>query len=117
MTQACTFTLIEKVLCLGKGERKRNASHRGMSFFFDVRGDAWQRSISMAPQRLLIGVALMLTSSLPACANVAAYERGKLAHPTMAPGDATSVAREHVYAIQEGAMGGSVGASSGCGCN
>jgi hypothetical protein len=51
------------------------------------------------------------------CANVAAYERGKLAHPTMKPGDASSVAREHVYAIQEGAMGGAVGASSGCGCN
>jgi len=51
------------------------------------------------------------------CAHVAAYERGKLAHPTMAPGDATSVAREHVYAIQEGAMGGTIGAASGCGCN
>lgn len=59
--------------------------------------------------------AMALISS--ACANVAAYERGKLAHPTMAPGDADSVAREHVYAIQEGAMGGAVGASSGCGCN
>ena len=52
-----------------------------------------------------------------ACANVAAYERGKLAHPTMMPSDATSAAREHVYAIQEGALGGSVGVSSGCGCN
>jgi len=51
------------------------------------------------------------------CANVAAYERGKLAHPTMAPSDGTSVAREHVYAIQEGAMGGTIGAASGCGCN
>ncbi|HVU04764.1 MAG TPA: DUF4266 domain-containing protein [Polyangiaceae bacterium] len=51
------------------------------------------------------------------CANVAAYERGKLAHPTMAPGDGTSVAREHVYAVQEGTMGGSMGAASGCGCN
>jgi hypothetical protein len=63
--------------------------------------------------------ALLATFALTAsaCANVAAYERGKLAHPTMAPSDAASAAREHVYAIQEGALGGSVGVSSGCGCN
>ena len=64
-----------------------------------------------------VRVALALSTALPACANVAAYERGKLAHPTMAPSDGTSVAREHVYAIQEGAMGGTIGAASGCGCN
>jgi hypothetical protein len=51
------------------------------------------------------------------CTHVAAYERGKLAHPTMNPADASSSAREHVYAIQEGAMGGSLGVASGCGCN
>ena len=62
-------------------------------------------------------LALALAVGSTACANVAAYERGKLAHPTMAPGDAASPAREHVYAIQEGAMGGSLGVSSGCGCN
>jgi hypothetical protein len=73
--------------------------------------------MAMTPRRSITCVALILASTLPACANVAAYERGKLAHPTMVPSDATSVAREHVYAIQEGAMGGSVGASSGCGCN
>src|ERR1043165_5227565 len=54
---------------------------------------------------------LALTLSSAGCANVAAYERGKLAHPTMSPSDTSSVAREHVYAIQEGAMGGSVGAA------
>jgi hypothetical protein len=62
-------------------------------------------------------LALVLALILPACANVAAYERGKLAHPTMSPADATSVARDHVYAIQEGAVGGTMGAASGCGCN
>lgn len=67
--------------------------------------------------RVRIGVGLVLASTQCGCAHVAAYERGKLAHPTMAPGDADSAAREHVYAIQEGAMGGSVGAASGCGCN
>lgn len=51
------------------------------------------------------------------CGQVAAYERGKLAHPTMSPDDASSVARDHVYAVQEGTMGGTVGAASGCGCN
>jgi len=67
----------------------------------------------LAALALLAGLVFDLTG----CANVAAYERGKLAHPTMKPGDAASVARDHVYAIQEGAMGGAVGASSGCGCN
>lgn len=51
------------------------------------------------------------------CGNVAVYERAKLAHFTMDPSDATSVGQEHVYAIHEGAMGGTVGATSGCGCN
>jgi hypothetical protein len=51
------------------------------------------------------------------CTTVAAYERGRLAHPTMVPSDGSSAAREHVYAIQEGAMGGSLGVASGCGCN
>jgi hypothetical protein len=62
-------------------------------------------------------LALTFAGGLSACANVAAYERGKLAHPTMVPSDAASPAREHVYAIQEGAMGGSLGVASGCGCN
>jgi hypothetical protein len=52
-----------------------------------------------------------------ACSNVAAYQRGNLAHFTMKPSDASSVGRAHVYAIQEGAVGGEVGAASGCGCN
>jgi hypothetical protein len=64
-----------------------------------------------------IVVALALAAASSGCASVAAYERGKLAHPTMSPSDASSVAREHVYSIQEGAMGGSVGVASGCGCN
>jgi len=71
----------------------------------------------MVGTKVRLFVALVLVSASSGCAHVAAYERGKLAHPTMAPGDADSAAREHVYAIQEGAMGGSVGAASGCGCN
>ena len=60
-------------------------------------------------------VLLLLAAS--GCASVAPYERGMLAHPTMEPSDAESVGAEHMYAIHEGAMGGKVGAASGCGCN
>ena len=51
------------------------------------------------------------------CARVRAYERGRLAHPTMAPSYSHSPGRAHAQAIHEGAMGGSSIPSSGCGCN
>jgi hypothetical protein len=51
------------------------------------------------------------------CGSVAVYERGHLAHRTMNPDDAASGAQAHIYAIQEGAVGGTVGVASGCGCN
>lgn len=60
---------------------------------------------------------MVVVFSLCGCAHVPAYDRGKLAHPTMAPDYADSVARAHVQAIGEGAMGGSSGPASGCGCN
>lgn len=79
---------------------------------------ASMRAAHPSSYRLVKKISLLcLFSILPSCANVAAYERGKLAHPTMAPGDGTSVAREHVYAVEEGTMGGTMGAASGCGCN
>lgn len=62
-------------------------------------------------------IAALLALCVSGCGSVAVYERGKLAHFTMNPSDATSVGQEHVYAIHEGAMGGTVGAASGCGCN
>jgi hypothetical protein len=68
---------------------------------------SWFRSAGLALLALLAG----------ACAQVAPYSRGRLAHPTMAPGDADSVGRAHVNAVHEGAVGGTPGASSGCGCN
>lgn len=52
-----------------------------------------------------------------ACASVKPYERGKLAHPTMLLGDMSRAGAAHVYAIQEGAVGGDSGAKGGCGCN
>ena len=61
---------------------------------------------------------ISLTVALGAigCTHVAPYERGKLAHPTMT-GDDTSPAAEHVYAVHEGATGGSSIGGAGCGCN
>lgn len=79
-------------------------------------------SVSTFTSRLTRRSTLALITALMAlcangCGSVAVYERGKLAHFTMNPSDATSVGQEHVYAIHEGAMGGTVGATSGCGCN
>ena len=55
--------------------------------------------------------------SVGACARVAPYERGMLAHPTMSAADLTGVGEEHVHAVHEGAMGGGFSAGGGCGCN
>ena len=75
-------------------------------------------SFDMHPTtRFLLLCCFVLVMLSGGCANVAAYERGRLAHPTMAAEDGASAARDHVYAIQEGASGGTMGASSGCGCN
>lgn len=62
----------------------------------------------------LIALALAVCSG---CGHVAAYQRGRLAHPTMQLGDMSNAAEAHVNAVHEGATGGAVGASSGCGCN
>ena len=51
------------------------------------------------------------------CATVAPYERAKLAHPTMAANDLAGPGEHHLRAVTEGAIGGSTGAGSGCGCN
>ena len=51
------------------------------------------------------------------CATVAPWERGRLAHPTMAATADDGAAADHLHAITEGAVGGRAGAGSGCGCN
>ena len=63
---------------------------------------------------LLVGASSFLTTG---CAQVAPYERAKLAHPTMAANDLAGPGEEHLRAVTEGAIGGSTGAGSGCGCN
>jgi hypothetical protein len=65
----------------------------------------------------VLGCIFVSAAFFTACANVAPYERGRLAHPSMDPSDARSAARAHVRAVQEGASGGEIGTSSGCGCN
>lgn len=64
--------------------------------------------------RALLLSLLVLTS---ACTHVRPWERGKLAHPTMTNMGEASPALEHVYSVQEGAVGGSAEAGGGCGCN
>jgi hypothetical protein len=68
---------------------------------------------------MLAKTALVMMLALPAaaCTHVRPWERGKLAHPTMAGPNLPGVAEEHVYSVQEGATGGGASAESGCGCN
>ncbi len=67
---------------------------------------------------LTMRFALLLAALLlEACAHVAPYERGALAHRTMSTADLVSPSEDHVRAVQEGAIGGGASAGGGCGCN
>jgi hypothetical protein len=68
-------------------------------------------------KRRIFPAVVFFTMLLGGCAEVAPYQRGRLAHPTMNPRDSASLGRDHVHGVQEGAIGGTPGASSGCGCN
>lgn len=61
-------------------------------------------------------LALLALLAAAGCADVAPWQRAKLAHPTMSE-QGQSPAREHMLAVQEGASGGTVSTASGCGCN
>jgi hypothetical protein len=63
---------------------------------------------------VLMGLGLAFSTG---CTTVAPYERAKLAHPTMAANELAGPGEEHLRAVTEGAIGGSAGAGSGCGCN
>jgi hypothetical protein len=56
---------------------------------------------------------------MPACSNVAAWERGNLAKAEMAiqPNPNLNNFREHIFTAREASQGGHVGAGGGCGCN
>lgn len=64
-----------------------------------------------------LAVALLFVIGLSGCRHVAPYQRQKLAHPTMTTASPAGPAEEHVYSVQEGAVGGGAAAESGCGCN
>ncbi len=71
----------------------------------------------MTRASIVFATALALSLSSAACARVAPYERGALAHPTMTMSDMGGVGEEHVRAVHEGAIGGGLSAGGGCGCN
>jgi hypothetical protein len=60
---------------------------------------------------------VVLFFALTSCANVAPYERGRLAHPTMTTVDLAGPGEAHVRAVREGATGGGFEVGGGCGCN
>jgi hypothetical protein len=65
-----------------------------------------------------IGAAALLAALVAqGCAHVPPYERELLAHSSMPTSDLARPSEEHVRAVQEGAIGGGVGAGGGCGCN
>ena len=60
---------------------------------------------------------VVLTFITAGCAGVPAYDRAKLAHPTMTTSDLAGPGEEHMRSVQEGAIGGGFEAGGGCGCN
>ncbi len=64
---------------------------------------------------LTLGSLVSLAST--GCSHVAPYDRGQLAHPSMAASDIDGPAAGHVHGVHEGATGGGSIAESGCGCN
>jgi hypothetical protein len=70
--------------------------------------------MSVAVRTLL---ALCTVYVLEGCTHVPAYQRGLLAHPTMAADPIEGPAHQHMYSVHEGAVGGRGVSESGCGCN
>ena len=70
-------------------------------------------------RRVVVKTVLLaaLLSATAGCRHVRPWERGKLAHPTMAGPNLPGPAEEHVYSVHAGAVGGGASAESGCGCN
>jgi Domain of unknown function (DUF4266) len=67
--------------------------------------------------RLASSLALVICVGSIGCARLKPYQRGRLAHPTMLLGETAGPGESHVYAIQEGAVGGGSAVEGGCGCN
>jgi Domain of unknown function (DUF4266) len=67
--------------------------------------------------RVSLVVSLVLVALTTACTRVLPYQRGTLAHPSMATDDLSSGMDGHVRAVSEAAAGGVGGGGGGCGCN
>ena len=68
------------------------------------------------PVKKLVSFSLFVVMSA-GCARVAAYDRERLAHPSMTTSDLAQPSESHVRAVQEGAIGGGFAPGGGCGCN
>jgi len=69
-------------------------------------------------ERALALVALCLAVGTAGCAEVAPWERGRLAKPHMAlePCPSQRALREHTYMSREASAGAKLGSGGGCGC-
>ena len=69
-------------------------------------------------ERALALVVVCLAVCTAGCAEVAPWERGRLAKPHMAlePNPALRALREHTYLSREASAAGLPGAGGGCGC-
>src|SRR5688572_29026677 len=74
-----------------------------------------QRHDMHAAIKVILGIVLF--AATVACGPVPAWDRGKLAHPTMTAEEISFGLDGHVRAVSEGATGGMSGAGGGCGCN
>jgi len=70
----------------------------------------------MGSRAALVVVTFGLVPLLAGC-TTHAWEREKLAHPTMTADEISIGLDGHVRAVSEGATGGLAGAGGGCGCN
>jgi Domain of unknown function (DUF4266) len=64
----------------------------------------------------LFACAVLGVASATGCTHVAAYDRARLAYPSMTESYEGAMSA-HVRAVHEGASGGGSVAESGCGCN
>ena len=71
----------------------------------------------MATRIFAVGLVLTAVICASGCTHVPPFQRGRLAHPTMLLDETAGPGESHVYAIQEGAVGGGSAVEGGCGCN
>jgi hypothetical protein len=81
------------------------------------RGSPPRDILEHRPMRASLLPVLVALAFAAGCAHVPAYDRGRLAHPTMLPEYSQSAGRAHMQVVQEGATGGDANPASGCGCN